>query len=346
MRNLATVLLAVLCIGFAVARAEPPGLETVEVRTVAEPVSTGFDGVVEAVRQTVVAAQVSGAIVALEVEAGDKVDAGQVLLRIDARAADQAVAASGAKVRAARAALDLAHKEFERQQQLSRKGYISQAALERAEAQYKATRAGLQAESAQAAAVSTQTNFHVTRAPYTGVVAQVPVEVGDMAMPGRPLLTLYEPRALRVTVSVPETAAAAAVGSAVRSPLIEIPGLPADRRRPIATQVQLLPLADPGTHTVTLRLDLPTGIDGLVPGMFARIWLPMAGEVPERIMVPATAIVRRAELTGSYVLGPSDRPILRQVRVGRTAGDEVEILSGLTPGERVVLDPRSAARLH
>ena len=120
---------------------------------------SSYDGVVEALRQTVVAAQVPGAVVELAVKAGDTVQAGQLLLRIDARSADQSAAAVDAQVQAARAQLDVATREYERQKQLHQKKYISQAALERAESEFKATSAQVAAQMAQAGAARTQTGL-------------------------------------------------------------------------------------------------------------------------------------------------------------------------------------------
>ena len=188
----------------AAAAAAP--LATAPVRASGAAEGRTFDAVVEAVRQTVVSAQVAGAVTALDVKAGDAVKAGQVLARIDARAADQTAASSEAQVRSAQAMQDVARKDYERQQQLFKKDYISQAALERAESQYKATQAQAAALLSQAGAARTQSGFYVVRAPYAGVVAEVPVAVGDMAMPGRALATLYEPGALRVTAAVPQSA--------------------------------------------------------------------------------------------------------------------------------------------
>ncbi len=310
--------------------------------------TAGFDGVVEPVRQTIVAAQVSGAVVQLDVKAGDTVKSGQLLLRIDARAADQNAAASDAQVLAARASLEVATKQYERQQQLFQKNYISQAAMERAESEFKATRAQLAAQGAQAGAVRTESGFYVIRAPYGGVVASVPVTLGDMAMPGRPLLTLYDPAALRVSVSVPQTVAMQIVPS--QRPRVELPGMPAPAQWVTPTHVELLPTIDAATHTVVLRLDLPAGHSGMAPGMFARVWLPMAGTgvgaTASNIVVPLQAIVRRAEMTGVYVVNPDGHPVLRQVRLGRIVGDRVEILSGLMAGERVASDPQAAARVR
>lgn len=306
-----------------------------------------YDGVVEAVRQTQIAAQVPGSVVELAVHAGDRVTAGQLLVRIDARTADQGVAASAAQVQAARAGLAVAQGEFERQQQLHAKKYISAAALERAEGQLKAARAQVEAQSAQAGAARTGAGLHTVRAPYAGVVAEVPVQLGDMAMPGRPLLTLYDPSALRVTASVPQTALANLAGGTLGAAQvrIELPGLPTDQQ-PQATRVQLLPTVDAGTHTQQLRAELPTQFTHAVPGMFARLWLAAvpadskAADAPKAsVTVPLKSVLRRGEMTGVYVPDAQGRPLLRQVRLGPVAGDRVEILSGVAPGEAVVLDP-------
>lgn len=315
-------------------------LASAPVQSAGSAQSEGFDGVVEAVRQTVIAAQVAGAVVALDVKAGDVVKAGQVLLRIDARAAEQNAAASDAQVQVARTSLEIAQKELERQRQLFQKQYISQAAFERAESQYRSTSAQVSAQLAQAGVARTQSGFHVVRAPYAGIVAEVPVMLGDMAMPGRPLLTLYDPAALRVSAAVPQAAVARMLAE---QPLrLDLPGLPASSVAP--AQVQVLPTVDAATHTTLVRALLPTGTKGMAPGMFARLWLPTRGGAAARMFVPATAVVRRAEMTGLYVLDPGGRPVLRQVRLGRVENDLVEVLAGISAGERVALDPQAAAR--
>lgn len=306
------------------------------------------DGTVEAVRQTVVAAQVPGAVVAIDVKAGDTVRAGQPLMRLDARAAEQAAAASDAQVAATRAALVVAQKDVERQRQLFAKEYISRAALERAEAQVLAAQAQFDAQAAQAGAARTQTGLHRVVAPYAGVVAEVPVALGDMAMPGRPLVVLYDPVALRVTVPVPQAAAVASLGpDAVR---IELAGPGGERRSVAPTKVTVLPTVDAGSRTVQLRLDLPGGLVDARPGAFARVTLAAVADASsagrERVFVPAASVVRRAELAGVYVLDPKGHPMLRQVRLGPAQGTEVEVLAGVRGGERVVLDPQAAARVR
>lgn len=340
-------LLGVLALGAAAlvplpAAAAAGALPTAPVQVLgAGSAASAYDGVVEAVRQTVVAAQVAGAVTALEVRAGDRVQAGQLIARIDARAAEQTAKAAQAQVGSAQAMLEVATQEFERQQQLYAKQYISRAALERAQAQYKASQAEAAALRAQAAAASTQSGLHLVRAPYAGIVAEVPVAIGDMALPGKPLATMYEPGALRVSAAVPQSLLAAPP----RQLRVEFPSLPSGQREFVATELQLLPTVDPQTHTVQLRIPLPAA-PALKPGLFARVWLPAPAGGPQRLAVPAAAVVRRSELTGVYVLDAKGAPALRQVRLGRASGDLVEVLAGVAAGEQVVTDPQAAARLQ
>ena len=299
------------------------------------------DGVVEALRQTVLAAQVSGAIIELDVKPGDTVKAGQVLARIDARAADQSANAGRAQVQAARASLEVASKDFNRQKLLLQKGFISQAALDQADAVYKAANAQVNVQIAQAGASRAQSDFYTLRAPYDGVAADVPVVQGDMAMPGRAIVTIYDPAALRVTATIPQTAnLSAVVPQAVKVELLGVahPWI-------VPTKVTVLPTADPNTHTLQVRLDMPADTRNATPGMFARVWLPVqVTDGSSRVFVPVNAIVRRAEMTGVYVVDANGKPALRQVRLGRSAEDSIEVLAGLSAGENVATNPQAAAK--
>ena len=344
--TLATV--AALCFQAVCLAAETPSLKTVTPQAVGGSAEgSSLDAVVEAVRQTTLSTQVAGSVVALHVKAGDRVRAGQELLRIDARAAQQNVAGSTAQLEAAQASLLVAGKELERQQQLLRQQYISQAALDRAQAQWDAAKAQVKALQAQTQVAQTQSGFFIVSAPYAGVVNDVQVTLGDMAMPGRALLTVHDPSALRITAAVPQAllAAVSAQPQAVRYELPDIAG-PSSPQRPV--QVQVLPSVDPVTHTGQIRLGLPTGLAGLAPGLFARVWLPASspGQGPERLYLPASAIVRRAEMTGVYVLNEQGKPGLRQVRLGPRSGEQVEVLSGLRKDEKVAAEPLLAAAVR
>ena len=315
--------------------------------------ASSIDAQVEAVRDATLSAQVQGAVIQLNVRAGDHVTAGQDLVRIDARAAQQSATASAAQVEAARAAQQVASKEYDRQKQLFQKQYISQAALDRAEAQWRASQAQVQAAQAQSGAAITQSGFYVIKAPFSGVVGQVPTTIGDMAMPGKPLLTVYDPTQMRVTASLGQLQAAL-VRSAAGNVEVEVPGLAPSRISVPLSKAQVLPTVDPQSHTSQVRVELPAGTVGAAPGMFARLWLNEAASAPINavaeahvpLLVPASAVVRRAEMTGLYVLDEQGRPLLRQVRLGRPVGDLVEVLSGVRAGERVAVQPQAAAKVR
>jgi hypothetical protein len=175
------------------------------------------------------------------------------------------------------------------------------------------------------------------------VVSDVAVTLGDMAMPGRPMLTLHDPSALRVSAAVPQSMLSG-VRSQLASVRYEIAGHSAQPVK--AGTAQLLPSVDPVTHTAQLRLALPAGIEGLVPGMFARVWVSgvqasstAQNNKVDSVVLPLSAIVRRAEMTGVYVMDAQGKPRLRQVRLGRVNGLNVEVLSGVSTGEQVVTDP-------
>ncbi len=316
-----------------------PSLATTTVQAAVGAGELLFDGRVEAIRQAALAAQVPGQVLALAVRAGDTVRAGQVLIRLDARSAEQGAAASTAQVEAARASLDVATQELARKRQLAQKSYISQAALEQAESQFKATQAQVNALIAQASASRTQAGLHVLTAPFNGVVAQVHTELGDLAMPGKPLITLFAPEGLRVSAHVPVSALSS--GTAGVGVLLQRGG---GRLEPV--RVQMLPTVDAQSLTREVRAELPVGAVA-VPGQYAQLMLPAArsATAAASVTIPVSALVRRAGLTAVYVLQDKQQPVLRLVRLGREDAGRVEVLSGLDAGERLVLEPQAAARL-
>ena len=296
------------------------------------------EGVVEAVRQSTLAAQIAGQIVELRVKVGDSVKAGQILLRIDPRAAEQVVAGSQSQLAEAQAGLANAGRTFERNKQLFEQNFISKAGLEKAELDYKATQARVGALQASAGQASTAQTFTTITAPYAGVVAATSIEVGDMATPGRPLVTVFDPASMRVIATLSQ--------SSLRAVKLQLPvqvEVPAAKRRLTARQVTLVPLADSRTHTTKLRLELADSA-GLLPGQFARAYFAIG--VARKLLVPEGAVLRRSEVTAVYVQGAGGQAQLRQIRVGEVSGDgTIEVLAGLREGERIALDPVKAGLL-
>ncbi|MFZ6780336.1 efflux RND transporter periplasmic adaptor subunit [Undibacterium sp. Ji83W] len=350
MKQVLTLLIILFAVPSATVTASAAELEVATVRSSNAASQITTDGVVEAVRQTTIAAQVSGAITNLPVKAGDSMKTGQILVRIDGRAASQQAHASRAQVDAARAALQVASKDFERQKQLLARLYISQAQLDRAEAQFKSATADANAQIAQAGAVQTQAGFYTLTAPYVGRIADVYISQGDMVTPGKALMTVYDPAALRVTTTLPEIQLASlAQGQSIT---VEIPALPAAQGIIKLNKFTILPVADASTHTVQLRLDLPA-VHGLAPGMFVRLQLPVQAaqtgqavskDDAARLYVPARAVLRRAELHAVYVVNSQGRPMLRQIKPGPVIGSEQEVLAGVAAGEKVALNPLAAAQ--
>jgi RND family efflux transporter MFP subunit len=316
--------------------AQGDALKTAAVELRDVELTTSAEAVMEAVRQSTVSAQIAGRVVDLRFDVGDYVNKGEVIVRIDQRAASQALAASEAQVLEAQAALANARAQYERSKQLLSQRFISQAALDQAESAYRAAQARVSALIAGAGQAATERSFATVVAPYSGVVSARHIELGEMATPGRPLMTGFDPSTLRVVATVPQAQVAAIqAGGKAR---IEVPSL---GRWVDVKQMTIVPAADPRTHTTRIRLELPAEVRGVYPGVYARAHF-VIGKAP-RLLAPRAAVLRRSEVTAVYVVDGQGRARLRQVRLG-SAGDEnsVEVLAGLKPGERVALEPVKA----
>jgi RND family efflux transporter MFP subunit len=279
------------------------------------------EGVVEAVQQTTVGAQIPGRIVEVKVDAGQQVKKGDLLMRLDAREAGEAL-------RAAEAQYGNAKVNYERTKSLVAQKFMSPAALDKATADFTAASAN------RAAAGASQSHASIV-APMSGIIARRHAELGDMAMPGAPLFTLYQPGSLRVTASVPQFRLKGM--RAVKTAKVEFPELD---KWVEASAVQLLPTADAATHVAPVRVSLPP-LPEAMPGMFARVHF-ITGQA-EKLTVPASAVVRRGEVAAVYVQTAEGRLSLRQLRLGEAVGQgEVEVLAGLTAGEQVVTEPIKA----
>jgi RND family efflux transporter MFP subunit len=316
------------------AQAQVP-TQRVEARAVA--LTHPAEATLEAVHQATLAAQVPGRIVALNVDAGDRVARGEVLLRIDAAEAAQAVAGAEAGVAQAQANHVNAKAAYERTKSLVERRFVSRSALDQAKAAFDAAEAQLRAARAGRGQAATAQGYTTIVAPMAGLIAARHVELGEMAQPGRPLVTVYDPAAMRAVVDVAQQRLGGLAGAQLKARI----ELPESGRWLDAAAVTVLPAADPRTHTVRVRVDLPADVAGLVPGMFARVHFTTGESL--RIAVPAAAILRRGELTGVYVGDGNGGFALRQIRAGEALADgSVEVLAGLVGGEEVALDPVQA----
>ena len=277
---------------------------------------------VEAVRQAIGGAQVAGRVLEVKADAGQTVRKGDVLMRIDAREAEEVARAADAQY--ANAKLN-----YERSKSLKEQKFLSQAAVDKAKSDFDAASAN------RAAAGASQSHATIL-SPINGIVARRHAELGDMATPGKPLFTIYDPGGLRVTASVPQYRLKEMRG--VRTARVEFPEL---GKWVDATAVNLLPTADASTHVSQVRVNLPP-VPEATPGMFARVHFVL-GQA-EKLTVPVSAIVRRGEVAAIYVQTPDNRLSLRQLRLGDAVGQgEMEVLAGIAAGDQVVTDPVKAA---
>lgn len=331
------------------AHAEAPAarpVPTLKLQGQAQGAERQWDGVIQAVRQSTVAAQVPGNVTALLVKAGDTVKAGQVLARIDARDTSAGLLRSQADVAQAEAQFNNARMQWERSQSLKAQGFISAAALDSARAQWEAAQAGVAAARAGRSQASLAQGFTTVAAPFDGRVLATHIDMGDLAAPGRPILTLYAPRSMRAVVQVP-----ASQSDQVRTAQrieIEVPtaGGATTWLRP--TQVVALPGADPVSQTVEWRLDLPDVT--ALPGQNVRVRFAelrndpaQAASTASPLSVPASAVLRRGELTAVYVVR-GGRFMLQAVRTGTppSSPGPVTLLSGVRPGDVIAADALKA----
>jgi len=327
-------------------------------------------GTVRSKTQTVIASKVQGYVREVRVREGDLVEAGDLLITVEDREfraqadRDQAAvreAESGldevqrmldeahAALRSAEADHEYAAATAARYRQLMDRGLIAAQDYEQTEARRKSTAAAveqgrarilsLKAREEQMRQRITQAQAQLRTSEVTlsdtriatharGVVVSRRVEPGDLAVPGRPLLILDDPLRYRLEVEVGESAMGwVRLGQSVPVTLDSI-GRALDGR-----VVEIVPAADPGSRSVTVKLELPA-LPGLRSGLFGRAGFRGAERLA--LLVPAAALVERGQLAGVYVVDGQSVARLRLVTAGPRRGDRVEILSGLRAGERIV----------
>ncbi len=344
----------------------PLAVASVQYREVEQTYSA--EGMVEATRQSTVSAQISGRIKEVNFDIGDRVSKGKVIVRIDERETAEALAGSNAQVVQAQATLQNAKANYERAKQLFEQKFISQSALDKAESDYQVARAKATASEAGAGQASLAHSYSDVIAPYGGVVAARLVEVGEMVMPGKPLMVGFDPAEMRVVVSVPQYKLTD-IGPQPKA-TVEFPSL---GRWVKASYSTVQPIADSRTHSTQVKAYLPSNepgvrlqhvtaeqqlagaaaghplphqtlsptVSGVYPGMFVRVHF-VVGKA-NKLVIPESALLRRSEVVAVYVVGDGNSIRLRQVRVGDVMADgSVEVLAGLNPGEKVALDPVKA----
>lgn len=327
----------------SLALAQGPAVPTTTVQASAAGSAYVLDGVVQAVTQSTVSAQAGGRIVGFTAKAGDRVRAGQVLARIDDSEAQVGVQDAQAQAHQADAELRRAQAQMERTRNLQAQGFVSSAALDTADAQYQSAKAQREQASAGLRRSGLAQGHTRVTSPLDGWVLQTFAQAGDLAVPGTPLLVVYAPQPLRAVVQVPASRNLA-VRQARQTTVLVDSGAGAPQSLSPLNRLEV-PSSDPVSQTTEWRLDLPGAPSAaLLPGQQLRVRFALdGGAAPTRLLVPASAVVRRGELSAVYVASGAGF-VLRAVRLGKPGEDGVEVLAGLRPGERVATDTLRAAQ--
>jgi RND family efflux transporter MFP subunit len=303
-------------------------------------------GTVRAAQSAQLASQVTGTITRVNVHDGDAVRRGQVLINIDEaqphaayQSATAGLQASQQAIAVADADYTLAESTMQRYQMLYDKKSVSPHEYDEVKARLAAATArrdtahanSAQAEAAVAEARTT-VGFTRIRAPFDGLVTTKLVDVGAMAAPGVPLLVVEDPSHFRLEAMVDESQISVVrLGASVPVVLDSLGNQPITGKL-----VQIVPAADPASRTFTVKIDLPSNPQ-IRSGLFGRARFP-SGE-RQSILVPQTALLHRGQLDAIYVVGKDEIAGLRYVTLGKPSASDVEVLSGLDSGERIIAQP-------
>lgn len=289
-------------------------VDTLKVQSAEREVDEEVVGGVHTKIRAVVEAKVSGRIAKMPAVLGQKVAAGDLLAEIDA----QEILARFEQATAQR---DQAAQDLERATSLMKKQVSSRQEFDAAQAKFRVADATVRE-------ASTMLGYARVTAPFDGVVSRKLADVGDLAVPGKPLLEIEDRGTLRFEADVPE----ALIGGISAGQIISVT-IPAAKKIFEAGVVEISPTADVASRTFLIKLDLPPSPE-LRAGQFGRAAIPVGKA--NSIRVPASAVVQRGQMELVFVVREG-RAALRIVKTGRHIGDDVEILSGLVPGEEIIL---------
>lgn len=308
-------------------------LASMVVQSVHAPLERTVDGTIEAVNQATVSAQTAGRITEILYDVNDVVPAGAVIIRLKGNEQRAGLAGAQAALTEAKARSAEAATSYQRTSELFQRHVVSRAQLDQATANRDAAAARLAAAEAGIATAREGVGYTEIRAPYGGVVTKRLVEVGESVSPGTPLMTGLSLQDLRVNTNIPQS-----IVMQVRR--LKQAAVYVGNQRVEAAKITIFPEAATPSSTFRARLELPPGALDLAPGMYVKVGL-VIGEA-DRLLIPASAVIERSEVTGVYVIDSRGQATLRYVRPGQRVGDKIEVLAGLAPGERIALDPIAA----
>ena len=275
-----------------------------------------------------VSAQVPGRVSKIWVEAGDRVKAGDPLVTLSGEEYQARVNQARAGVAQAQAQLTQVSANYQRFQYLLKQGAASPQEFEAVQERYKSAQAAVAAAQAQVQEAATMKGYTVIRAPEAAVVASRQVAVGDVAQPGQALVSLYNPDLLQIEGEVNDSyREQVRVGEGVG---VAVPAVNWQGELALA---EIFPISQSASRTFKVRTAMLKD-PKLVPGMFARLSLPLGSTLG--ILIPKEAVHQVGQLTMVKVV-VDGQTSWRQVKPGRQIGGQVEILAGLQAGDRIIL---------
>lgn len=298
-----------------------------------------FAGVVEAINKATISAQTGGTIQQILVDVDDYVEKGAVIIRLKDTSQQAQLKKAQAGEQEAIANLAKADDEYKRIKDIYAKKVVPKSTMDDAKHALNAAKARLDAARASLDEAREQQSYTVVKTPYSGIVTERHVEVGEAVQTGARLMTGLSLNKLRVNVDVPQSLinkiriynkAFVYIDASIGSQQVQV----------AVEKITIFPVADRASKTFKVRLDLPEGITGLFPGMFVKASL-VTGE-KELLVIPPQSIVHRSEVSAVYVIAENGQINFRHVRMGNSSGLSQIVLSGLEAGEKVALDPIKA----
>lgn len=290
-------------------------------------------GTVEAVQNTNISTRMMGFVRRLNVKPGDKIRRGELLVEISNADLSAKKAQARANILSAEAAFVNAEKDYNRYKALYETQSASQKEMDDISARYRMTKAGLEAAKQMEKEVLAQMDYARIKAPFGGVVTNTFVKEGDMANPGMPLLGLEAPDQFQVVAMVPESN----IDKVANNTRVQVHLKTLDKWvGGTVSEVSTSSRNTGGQYLVKVRIE--EKLPGIKSGMYATVQFPMdKTELSEKVLIPSEILVHKGQLTGVYTVSDQGFALLRWIRTGRSVGDSVVVLSGLKPGEKVVL---------
>lgn len=313
-----------------------------------------LDGRLEAINQGTISAQTSGVVEAVNVDVNDAVEAGQTLVIINNTQQQAQLSQAQANLAQAQALNEDAQILQKRNRSLFTKKTVSQGELDSSIANAKSTQASVLAATANVKQAQEQLSYTQVKAPYSGIVSQRMVQVGELVSPGQALMAGFSPQPLRTTIDIPQHFVSKLNISADKPIKIQ-----ANSDTLYSQQYTLFPYADSRYSSIRARIDLPNSEQSnnektdekaaLLPGSWVEVLLPIGER--KGIFIPQSAILQQGEVASLYVKQPITGTFkLRYIRLGQTLTiatsnlPQVEIIAGLSPDEEIALDALAAAQ--